>query len=124
MEEDEELQKYLQENITIGKVFCSCTATTASILFVHEKDESLTLYLNYRALNNVIVPNKYPLLLIGQSFDKTKRKMQLLRLDLTNVCNFISIGAGDNWKTAFHTKEALLWYIIVPFGLTTIPTLF
>ena len=45
-------------------------------------------------------------------------------MDLKNEYNLVRIAAGDEWKTAFHTKQGLFKYIVMPFGLTNAPASF
>ena len=71
-EEDKALRKYLQENIPTGKVQCSRSMAAAPILFVRTKDGSLRLCVDYRALNCLTMPNKYPLPLIRELLDKIR----------------------------------------------------
>ena len=71
-EEDEGLQKYLDENLPTGTVRRSRSATGTSILFVRKKDGSLWLGVDYRALNRLTILNEYPLLLISELLDKTR----------------------------------------------------
>ena len=39
-------------------------------------------------------------------------------MDLNNGYNLIRIAAGDEWKTAFRTKQGLFEYTVMLFGLT------
>ena len=71
-EEDEALQKYLDKNLSTGKVRRSRSTTGAPILFVRKKDGSQRLVIDYRALNRLTIPNKYPLPLISELLDKTR----------------------------------------------------
>ena len=123
-EEDEDLRKYLQENIPTGKVRRSSSAATAPILFVHKKDGCLRLCVDYRALNRLTIQNKCALPSIRELLDKTRGGMWFTRLDLKNGYNLIRIAAGDKWKTAFCTKEGLFEYPVMPFGLINAPALF
>jgi len=115
---DEALQPYLRENLPTSKLRWSGSAVGALILFVKKKDGSLTLYIDYRALNHITIPNKYPLPLIGKLLDKTRGGKGFTRLDLKHEYNLIRIAIGDEWKTAFHTKKSLFEYTVMPFGLT------
>ena len=123
-EEDKALHKYLRENIPTGKVRRYCSAAAAPILFVRNKDGSVRLCLDYRALNRLTIPNKYPLPLISKRLDKTRGRKWFTRLHLKNGYKLIRIAAGDKWKTAFTTKQGLFEYIVMPFGLTNTPTSF
>jgi len=71
-EEDEVLQNYLKTEVPTGKVRHSRSSTGAPILFVRKKDGSLCISVDYRALNRLTIPNKYPLPLISELLDKTK----------------------------------------------------
>ena len=83
-EEDEALQKYFDENLPTGKVRRSPSTTGVPILFVRNKDGSLRLVVDYRALNRLTIPNMYPLPLIGQLLDKTRGGKWFTKLDLKN----------------------------------------
>ena len=65
-----------------------------------------------------MIPNKYPLLLISELLNKTRSRKWFTRLDLKNRYNLIRIAAGDEWKTAFRTKQGLFKYMVMLFGLT------
>ena len=104
-EEDEALQKYLDENLPTGKVRRLRSATGAPILFVCQKDGFLRLVFDYRALNRLTIPNKYPLPLISELLDKTRGGKWFTRLDLKNGFNLMRVAAGHEWKTAFRTKK-------------------
>ena len=80
--------------------------------------------MDYRALNRLTIPNKYPLPLISELLDKTSGGKWFTRLDLKNGYNLIRIAAGDEWKTAFRTKQGLFGYTVMPFGLTNAPASF
>ena len=123
-EEDEALQKDLDENLPTGRVHRSGSATGAPILFVRKKDGSLRLVVDYRALNRLTIPNKYPLPLISELLDKTRGGEWFPRLDLKNGFNLIRVAAGHEWKTAFRTKKGLFEYTVMPFGLTNAPATF
>ena len=99
------------------KVTCARSATPAPIQFIHKKDKSLSLCMDYRSLNRLTIPNKYPLWLISELFDTTIGEKWFIRLDLKNMYNLIRIAAGDKWKTAFHTKQGLFGSTVMPFGL-------
>jgi len=95
------LQQYLQSETPTGKVRRSRSATGAPILFVRKKNGFLRICIDYRALNRLTVPNKYPLALISKLLDKTKGAIWFTRLDFKNGYNLIRIAVGDEWKTAF-----------------------
>ena len=123
-EEDEALQKYLKSEVPTGKVRRSRSSTGAPILFVRKKDGTLRICVEYRALNQLTIPNKYPLPLISELLDKTKGGKLFTRLDLKNGYNLLRIAVGDEWKTAFRTKKGLFEYTVMPFGLMNAPASF
>ena len=56
--------------------------TGAPVLFVKKKDGSMRLCVDYRALNEVIIKNKYPLPRIDDLFDQLKGAKYFSKIDL------------------------------------------
>ena len=55
-----ELKKQLEELQRIGFIRLSASPWGAPVLFVKKKDGSMRLCVDYRALNEVTIKNKYP----------------------------------------------------------------
>ena len=124
MEEEEALRKCLAEMLPTGKIRRSRSATAAPVLFVRKKNGSLRMCVDYRALNKLTIPNRYPLPRIDDLQEKVKGATWFTRLDLKNGYNLIRIKPGDEWKTAFKTKLGLYEYTVMPFGLMNAPSSF
>ena len=65
-----ELKAQLQELLNKGFIRPSVSPWGARVLFIHKKDGSLRLCINYRMLNQITMKNKYPLLRIEDLFDQ------------------------------------------------------
>ncbi len=64
------LRDYLTEKETIGWIRRSKSPTEAPILFIPKSDNSLRLYIDYRALNKVTTKNRHPLPLINKLINR------------------------------------------------------
>jgi hypothetical protein len=65
-----ELKKQLEELQRIGFIRPSSSPWGAPVLFVKKKDGSMRMCVDYRALNEVTIKNKYPLPRIDDLFDQ------------------------------------------------------
>ena len=63
------LKTYIETNLANGFICLLISPTSALILFDKKFDKSHRLYIDYRGLNNIIIKNRYPLLLVKQSLD-------------------------------------------------------
>jgi hypothetical protein len=68
-EELKELKVQLEELFTKGYIKPNKSPYGAPVFFVHKKDGTLKMCVDYIALNKVIVKNQYPLPRIDDLFD-------------------------------------------------------
>ncbi len=65
----ETLKAYIENNLTSGFIKPSKSLVGAPILFDKKPNGSLRLCVDYRGFNNLIIKNRYPLPLAGESLD-------------------------------------------------------
>ena len=66
----EEIKKQIKELLEKGYILPSSSPWGAPVLLVEKKDGSLRMVVDYRALNEVTIKNKYPLPMINDLFDQ------------------------------------------------------
>lgn len=118
------LSEWLEENLTKGFIRASRSPAGAPILFVKKKDGTLRLCVDYRALNNITIKNRYPLPLIPEALDRLRKAKIYTKLDLRGAYNLVRVKEGDEWKTAFRTRYGHFECLVMPFGLTNAPAVF
>ena len=99
-----ELKKQLEELQRIGFIRPSSSPWGAPVLFVKKKDESMRMCVDYRALNEVTIKNKYPLPRIDDLFDQLKGAKYFSKIDLRSGYHQLKIKESDIPKTAFVTR--------------------
>ncbi|KAE8669822.1 RNA-directed DNA polymerase-like protein [Hibiscus syriacus] len=87
-------------------------------------DESRRMYINYRALNKLIVKNKYTFPLIADFFDQLGSARCFTKLDLRYGYYQVMIVEGDELKKTCVTRYGSYKFVVIPFGLTNTPTTF
>ena len=132
-DEQEELAKFLDENLRTGRIRPSKSPMASSFFFIKKgerkagdkkKKAELRPVQDYRKLNSGTIPNKYPLPLIQELLDKTQHSRFFTKLDVRWGYNNIRIKEGDEWKAAFRTNRGLFEPTVMFFGLTNSPATF
>jgi hypothetical protein len=124
-QEDKELEKFLNDNLSKGYIRPSKSPQTAPFFFVPKPDTTgLRPCQDYRYLNSHTIKNNYPLPLISELIDKLRGSKIFTKLDLRWGYNNLRIKEGDEWKAAFKTNRGSFEPTVMFFGLTNSPASF
>jgi hypothetical protein len=80
--ENTELHRQVTEGLADGVLRPSTSPYGAPVLFVKKKDGSLRLVVDYRALNNATIKNRYPLPRMDELFDRVHGANYFTKIDL------------------------------------------
>ncbi|XP_059664093.1 uncharacterized protein LOC132309845 [Cornus florida] len=119
-----ELRRQLDELLESGYIQPSKAPYGAPVLFQKKQDGSMRMCVDYRALNKVIVKNKYPVPNAADLFDRLSRASYFTKLDLGAGYWQVRIAEGDEPKTACVTRYGSYEFLVMPFGLTNAPATF
>ncbi|SJL04701.1 uncharacterized protein ARMOST_08071 [Armillaria ostoyae] len=122
--EQEQLDKFLDENLESGCITESKSPFASPFFFVKKKDGSLRPVQDYRKLNEMTIKNRYPLPLISELIDKLQGAKYFTKLDVRWGYNNVRIKEGDEHKAAFRTNRGLFEPTVMFFGLTNSPATF
>ncbi|KAH0696086.1 hypothetical protein KY289_013568 [Solanum tuberosum] len=120
----EELRTKLKEMLDVGHIRPSKEPFGAHILFQKKKEWTLCLFINYRALNKVMVKNKYLIPLTADLFDRLGQAKVVTKMDLRKGYYLVRITEGDESKTTYVTRYWALSGWSCQFGLTNAPATF
>jgi hypothetical protein len=77
-----ELKEHIKESLEKGFIYPSSSPLGAPMIFVMKKDGTQRLCVDYRALNEVTVKNKYPLPRIDDPFNQLRGVCVFSKIDL------------------------------------------
>ncbi len=81
----ETLKAYIENNLANSFIRLSKSSAETPIFFDKNRNGGLRLCVDYQDLNNLIIQNWYPLLLVGESLNWLGRAWRFTQLDLINA---------------------------------------
>ncbi|MCO5597798.1 hypothetical protein L7F22_051881 [Adiantum nelumboides] len=119
-----ELETQIADLLRAGFIRPSSSPFAAPILFVMKKDKSVRLCVDYRALNNKSIKNKFPMPRMEYILEQLDGAKFFTKIDLKSGYHQIRIFEADIPKTTFKTKRGHYEFVVIPFGLTGAPGAF
>jgi hypothetical protein len=118
------LKEYIKELLEKGFIHPISSPWGAPVIFVPKKDGTQRLCMDYRALNEVTIKNKYPLPRIDDLFVQLHGACVFSKIDLWSGDHQLKIQECDIPKTVFVLMYGLYEYTVMSFGLTNAPAYF
>lgn len=118
------LRDWWNENLRKEFIQPSASPVASPVLFVKKPGGGLRLRIDFRALNNVTIKDRYPLPLTTETLNSLQGMKFFTKIDIISAFDNVRMKSGQEFLTAFRTRFGLFESLVMPFGLTGAPATF
>jgi len=120
----QEVKNHLNDLLTNGWIKQSYSSFASPMVCVRKKDNSLRLCIDYREVNQKIIPDRMPLPRMTDIIENLGGQSWFSTLDLSKAYHQGYMHEDSQHITAFSTPWALLEWSRIPIGLNNAPPSF
>lgn len=117
---DDQVNEWLEENI----IKPSTSEYASPVVLVAKKNGKKRLCCDYRKLNEKIVRDNFPMVLMDSVIEKLQGFKVFTTLDLTNGYFHVQVEKESQKYTSFVTQKGQYEFLYVPFGIKNSPAVF
>jgi hypothetical protein len=112
------LKEHIKELLEKGFICPNSSPWGAPVIFVSKKDGTERLCMDYRALNEVTIKDKYLLPRIDDLFDQLRGACVFSKINLRSGYHRLKVQECNIPKTSFILRYGLYEFTVMSFGLT------